>query len=66
MITPKGLAKNTAKNTGIALVQGYKNGSESNENIYHAMIAPVPRSSSKNSINGSVNDLSQPSTSKII
>lgn len=51
-----------AKNTGIALVEGYKSGSrtgsQSNENIYHSTITPIPRSSS-NSVNG----LEKPSTS---
>lgn len=57
IITPKGLAKTTAKSTGIALTQNYKSGhSKSTENIYHAMIAPIPKSTSSN-------DDEQPSTS---
>lgn len=58
VIAPKRLVKNTGK----ALVEGYKTGnvtgSQSNENISHTMITPIPRSFS-NSVNG----LEEPSTS---
>lgn len=62
IITPKGLAKTAAKNTGKALVQSYKTSTQPNGNIYHAMIEPVPRSSSSNCVN-SVNGVDKPSTS---
>lgn len=60
------MVKTTAKSTGKALAENYKSGGgggghQSNENnIYHAMIEPVPRSTSRNSID---HDLPQPSTS---
>lgn len=60
IITPKGLTKSAAKNTGRALVEGYKSGSHTNENVYHTMITPVPRSSSN-----LVNSVKGPSTSGI-
>lgn len=60
IVTPKGLVKTTAKSTGKALVQNYRSDNQTNENIYHTMIAPVPRSSSSNAING---DVSGPSVS---
>lgn len=65
IVTPKGLVKTTAKSTGKALAENYKSGGgggghQSNGNIYHAMIEPVPRSTSSNSIE---HDLTQPSTS---
>lgn len=62
IVTPKGLVKTTAKSTGKALAETYKSGgSQSNENIYHAMIEPKPRYISNNSIDD--DDLSRPSTS---
>lgn len=63
VITPKGFAKTAAKSTGKALAEGYNSGSQTSENLYHAMITPVPRSSSSSNSIASLDEAAGPSTS---